>query len=886
VVTLAAGTTVKGFNIDPQGTGGGVFGTGLGATTITLDDLNVVDNGTKGTQPGLELATNSGTTTNVSNLTVNNGDGSSATPGDTGVKLTSAGTVNFAPTGTISITTDGAAGLIADGTGTATSLGSASTFDDITVTNSGDGGVRLLTTTGSGTAFGDGSGTDLDLTTVSGAQPAFGIQTSGTVSVPSAGTSNLHATGGPAADIVSPAATSTFPFDDVDSTNSANDGINLDSLGTGTFSAQTGDIGGESGTGFDINGGSGAITYPGVFANGTGSLVAEVTGRTGGVISLSGNMNDTNDAGGGINVSGNTGGSTVFSGATKQYNTGASDALTVSNPDGGGHTTVWSGGGTDVDTTSGNGVNVTGVGPTADGTLQFSGSGNTIDSSGLSATNRAMNISDVNVAAAGVTFDRIASSGGADGIRLNNTGANNALTVTGVGGTCTFANSSGCSGGAIQNATGADDSGTSPIGTGIALKNTHGVSLTRMHILNNSNYGIRGDNVTGGFTLANSVLDGANGTEAPASAGSPFNEAAIRFTELTGTGNVVQNSAISGGASDNLEVVNTAGTLNRLTIDSNTFGNNSNTQGNHNVGVVGGGTSTTNATVSNNTFTASRSFDVHLDNTGTAADYIVTGNNISQSRPTTGPNAPATGKGNISVVGGFSSDLTFNVATNTMTGSTGNSVLVAHDMVNNGGTFTGTVNNNTIGVAGTANSGSLEGSGVDLNRTGGAAGGTTSVAITNNQIRQYNNFGIVVESGSGGLASDAGTVHATVTGNTISNPGTNASIGSIFQGIQLNSGTTPGQSFQWCLNVKGNSIIGSGRNGGTDFRLRQRQATTVRLPGYGGTAFDTTAVTNFMANQNDANPNSAGAEPPTPTGAALTDVAGGGFVGGAACTSG
>jgi hypothetical protein len=86
--------------------------------------------------------------------------------------------------------------------------------------------------------------------------------------------------------------------------------------------------------------------------------------------------------------------------------------------------------------------------------------------------------------------------------------------------------------------------------------------------------------------------------------------------------------------------------------------------------------------------------------------------------------------------------------------------------------------------------------------------------------------------------------------------------------------------------VKGNSMVGTGRNGGTDFRLRQRQATTVRLPGYGGTAFDTTAVTNFMANQNDANPNSAGAEPPTPTGAALTDVAGGGFVGGAACTSG
>src|SRR5205085_10019183 len=108
-------------------------------------------------------------------------------------------------------------------------------------------------------------------------------------------------------------------------------------------------------------------------------------------------------------------------------------------------------------------------------------------------------------------------------------------------------------------------------------------------------------------------------------------------------------------------------------------------------------------------------------------------------------------------------------------------------------------------------------------------------------------------------ASETGNIDATVTGNTISNPGNNASISSIFQGIQLNTATVDGQSFNWCANIKGNSIIGSGRNGGTDFRLRQRFDTVVRLPGYGGTAFDTAAVTSFMQNQNDANPNSAGA---------------------------
>jgi hypothetical protein len=875
VVTLAGGATVKSFNIDPQGTGGGIFGTGLGATTVTLDDLNVVDNGTKGTQPGLELDTNSGTTTNISNFTVNNGDGSSATTGDEGVKLNNTGTVNFASTGTISITTNGAKALDATAGAGTTSLGSASTFDDITTTNSGNGGVLLQGTTGSGTAFGDGSGTDLNLTTVSGAAPAFSVQTAGSFSVPSAGQSDVSATGGPAVDVVSSSG-STMPFDSVSSTNSANDGVNIDSIGTGTFSATSGSIGGEAGIGFDLNGGSGAITYPGTFNNGSGALVAEVTGRTGGVVSLSGSMNDTNDAGGGVNIANNTGGSTVFSGATKQYNTGASDAVTFSNSDG--HTFVLSGGGTAINTTSGNGINAT-----TSGTFQVSGTGNTIDSTALSSTNRALNVVDTDASATGINFDHINSSGGADGIRLNNTGANNALSVTGTGGTCTAADQSGCSGGTIQNATGADDSSTSPIGAGVALTNTKGVSLTRVHLANNSNYGIRGDSVSGGFALVNSVINGTEGTEAPASAGSPFSEAAVRFTELTGSSNAITNSAISGGASDNVAVINSAGTLNRLTMQSDTFGNNSNTEGNRSVNIVGTGTSTTNVTVDSSAFTASRSHDFGFDQSGSGGDVVFTNNTMSNSRPATGVNAQASGAGNVKLTSGSSAAVTLNVSTNTMTGADGNAMLYVHDASSS---LTGTVNNNIIGNAGTTDSGSIEGDGIQLNSASGNAGSNVSLAITNNQIRQYNDFGIELASGSSGASTETGNIAATVTGNTISNPGSNASVSSIFQGIQLNTGTVPGQSFQWCANIKSNSIVGSGRNGGTDFRLRQRQATTVRLPGYGGTAFDTTAVTNFIANQNDQNPLDPAANAPVPTGAAITDASGGGFTGGAACSSG
>jgi hypothetical protein len=149
-----------------------------------------------------------------------------------------------------------------------------SAFDSIVVTGSSSGGVSMASTTGT-TALGDGLGTDLSLTTTAGAQPALGLATAGAVSVPCAGTSNLSATGGPAVD-VNGTSGPTLAFDAVSSTNSANDGINLAGLGAGTFSAASGTIAGAAGIAFDLDGGIGAITYPGALNNGTGQT-AEIT---------------------------------------------------------------------------------------------------------------------------------------------------------------------------------------------------------------------------------------------------------------------------------------------------------------------------------------------------------------------------------------------------------------------------------------------------------------------------------------------------------------------------------------------------------------------------------------------------------------------------------
>ena len=82
-------------------------------------------------------------------------------------------------------------------------------------------------------------------------------------------------------DITGTTATGGFSFDDVDSTSSVGDGINLSGLGSGDFADSNSTIGGAAVISFDIDGGSGTVTFPGTFNNGSGQT-AEVTGAAAG----------------------------------------------------------------------------------------------------------------------------------------------------------------------------------------------------------------------------------------------------------------------------------------------------------------------------------------------------------------------------------------------------------------------------------------------------------------------------------------------------------------------------------------------------------------------------------------------------------------------------
>jgi hypothetical protein len=821
VVTLASGDTVRGLRIDPAGTGGGIAG-GAGVAGGTIDDVRIVDTGTAGTQPGVELNGTTGSFA-ITGLTIDNTGAPSAA---TGILLNNnAGTVDF---GTTSVTTAGGRAIDASGTNMSTS-----TFDSVTTTGSGTGGVSMVNTTGS-TTF-----SALDLTTTSGATAAFHLSNAGSVTVSSAGPANVSATGGPAID-VSATPGPSLSFDSVSSAGSSGDAINLNGLGTGTFSATAGALSGFAGTAFDLAGGSGAVLYAGSIGNGSG-LTAHVTGRTGATDTISGQVSDGSGAGGGILLAGNTGGATVFSGAADTINTGSGDAVVMGTSDG--HALSFTGGGLSVTTTSGKGLAATGS-----GTLVVSGAGNTIDT----ATGVALNVSNTDIGAAGVTFQHVSSNGASDGIVLVNTGASGNLAITGNGGACTAAVQTGCSGGQIQHTAGADDSSASPVGTGIVLDNTLTPSLTRVWLHDNSNYAIRGTSVSG-LTLANSVINGANGNNGT----TPFDDSSVWFDNLTGSASVT-NTSVSGGFEDNFRVVNTSGSLNRITFTSDTIGDNS--AAGVNDGILLSSTTTAGqleGTVQSSTFTGAGGDLLQYDHNGSGAgDLVLTGNAFSNNHP-----GIATGGGGLTLTNGGTSGATTMSITggNTFRDAVGNALTIAKSTGTS--TQTGTFTGNTIGVNGVANSGSAEGDALKLQTLGQ---GSSTWTVANNTIRGYNNFGVELLAG-GSASAQGGAVNATITGNTIDQPGSTAGTLSLPKnGVHLNIGTVPGDTYQACAVIGGpgslaNSLASAGKpgddglgnlSGGEDVRLRQRQSATIRLPGYSGAPTDGAAVQAFVAANN------------------------------------
>ncbi|HEX8719884.1 MAG TPA: Ig-like domain-containing protein [Pyrinomonadaceae bacterium] len=435
-----------------------------------------------------------------------------------------------------------------------------------------------------------------------------------------------------------------------------------------------------------------------------------------------------------------------------------------------------------------------------------------------------------------------------NGIVLTNTdgpGAAAGFVVT--GDAANDATGSAFSGGSVGNTVGSD--GTSA-GVGVYLSNADEVTLRRMHLSDNSNFAVRGSNVSN-VHLEYCTVNGVNGTTAFA----PFDEAAVAFDELTGTASV-EHSVVQGGVRDNVRVVNTAGVLDRLTFDDFTEGpmDLGNANGNDGLFIQARNNAVVKVSVLNSRLTSARGDILQLDLTDVATGELVfKGNTVNNTHPFI-----LTGGGGITLSGGgapaAAPTLAYDIGGpgagegNSFRGARGDALLVVFQIGH--GSATGRIRNNVFGVPTIDGSGASEATDIDIRTVGRAA---QTVLIDGNQIFQYANKGIVLQSGdinANGTTGTVGNINATVTNNTISNfstfPATQA-------GMDVNLGTLSGDTYTMCLDVRDNDAANAGDESGTggrDFLLRQRQLTTMKLPGYGGANNDNAAVIAYVQNRN------------------------------------
>ncbi len=614
--------------------------------------------------------------------------------------------------------------------------------------------------------------------------------------------------------------------------------VNVSGGHSGTLTFQTGTVSATSGTGLQFNNADGTYAFSGTSTLNGGNAGIDVTNGSSGTFTFSSGSSITNPtgetvvvsnsaptftysgtlsktgSGSGITLSSNTGGTLTFDGPTKVFSTGSATAVSLLNNNG---ATIVFADSLRITTTTGAGFSATGG-----GTVRVAGTHNSITSAG----GMALNVSNTTIGTGGLNFRSISASGGSNGIVLSNTGSTAGLTVTGSG--------TAGSGGTIQNTTGAD--GTTS-GIGVYLNNTRSVSLAWMQMNGHAGWAVRGSTVNG-FTMDRTRITGSNGTDAGTSEGS------VRFTGLTGSASIT-GSRIEGGAENNLEVVNSSGSLNRLTLTGDTIGLNGSALGADGVSLEATG-GTLNVTIQNSVFTGARSRLFRMAMQAAAGgDLVFTGNTLSN-----GHGNPLSDAGAMDVTVGGGASLTYSVSGNTMRDSRGTALLLGKKFggTPGNGTMSGTVANNAIGVAGVANSGSTGGAAIEVLVLGR---GSHTTLIQNNQLRGYNSQGVLITAGGAdeattGLTHDA-AMNVTLQGNTIAEPGNNAAVFTSRNGVMLNAGTNPGDDYPICLNLTGNTVNGSGADPGflgtgQDYRLRQRQSTTVRLPGYTGAATDAGAT--------------------------------------------
>ncbi|MFL6227322.1 MAG: beta strand repeat-containing protein, partial [Pyrinomonadaceae bacterium] len=843
-----------------HGAGGGAVSV-TGATTITNPTGNGIDidssnanisfaattvNKGSTSNTGVDLTANATRTISFSSLTVTTTNGFA-------LNANNSGTVNVT---TGSLTQSGAGGGAASLTNTVLGL----TFTSVSSNNGGNG---LL--------FSGGSGTFTSGTTNLQNNAGIGLSMSSTAVAANFGNTTVNSSAGDAVDLSSNTANITFALLDlspdsglrgldatsntgtitstsgtISTTNAAAvnvsgvsaaslsplslvltsvsatvaaatvaSGVSLTNTG-GTVTMNGGAITGGNAAAFNVFGGNANITYKGNVSQANAQRVVNVDSTTGGTVAFNTGTVTSTGSSTGININA-ANGNVSFTGYT--HGTGvaarlATQAVTIT-----GGTGTYSLGALNIFTN-----NVTGVGATnADGTIN-STSG-TVDSSNGSAVSID---GPAGLTTLGMALTRVDSAGGsADGISIQDT--NGSFTVAGSGGTCTNANTSGCTGGTISSKTGADGN---TVGTGVFANNATNISLTRMHLNDFSNYAIRGTTVTG-FTLQNSTLSGVNGSSTAA------DEGTIIFDGLFGTSTFSSND-IRGSIEDNFRVRdNTSGTANDIIISNNTISG----AANDNLIIECRGTSNCTTHITGNTFSVANGDHVQtvVDNSATM-NLVLNGNFYSGGDPTSLLQGFTISGGSDGSSETFNFDISNNgTAATPLTGNIqGGAINV--NKGNGNGNWQGRVNNNFIGNAAVALSGSAQAGGIRVENH--ADSGALTALITNNTIRQWaSGPAINTQVGEVGNATNTGTLNVTVTGNSGTNPGPGTQHGFV---ANIGAANNASDTSVACVDVRTNTLDGNAVNGGAGLRLRLRGAATIRIPGYTGGSADAAAIAAYV----------------------------------------
>ncbi len=487
-------------------------------------------------------------------------------------------------------------------------------------------------------------------------------------------------------------------------------------------------ISGAGADGILVSGGSGSLDFAGASVTGSTGHSVSIASRTGGTVSIGGNITDH---GTGISLSGNSG-ATISFGGTLSLSTGTDVAFSA----------------------------------TGGGTVTATGSGSTI----TTTTGTALSVQDTTIGANGLTFQAISSDGANPGISLVSTGTSGGLTVTGTG--------SAGSGGTIQGSA----------GEGIELSSASFPSFTDMVIKNNAADGINGSQVDG-LTLAGSTVSG-NGTQADVSGedddGLDFSPNGTGSPDgLTGTVSIT-NSVITGSADNNAIISDTSGSLN-LTVTGSTFSDDNATTGNDGLHIDADGTTDATVSVTGSTFT--NNFGDHFqfstdsassgtnsvtfsDNTLTSTDSGILGGgvvispygNSSTSITIDGNNIQDSVFTGIAIdEDGTSGTLSGTVHGNTIgTASSANSGSQGNDI----GIFAEGSVTETLAITGNTLYQYENEAGINfLDREGSP---TMNLTITGNTIADpgaFGSWGLLGEAGA--ETGDAGTVCADISGNSM-----------------------------------------------------------------------------------------------------------------------